>query len=94
MKGGVETQHLLDMTLWIGHHSLCRGWHPLQNRPHPVAERVDRCLVPRIQQENPHRHNLLIGEAIAVAIFGRDHLGEEILPWGAAAGGYKLGHES
>lgn len=43
-----------------------------------MPDLVDRGLVPRVQEHDGRRHQLIGGEALSVAV-GGDHVGQEII---------------
>ena len=93
VERGVVSQHLLNVPGRVGRDRSGRVGHPLENRLHAVAQRVHRGLVPGVEQQNPHRHHLVVGQAAARAVGGRRQLRQKVFSRIAAAGGDKLPHQ-
>ena len=49
-----------------------------EQRHHPVAERVDRRLVARVEQQDRRRHQLVAGQPLPV-VLGRDQVADQVV---------------
>ena len=78
LQGRIPAQHLLDCRprLDLAPHESPPLVRMLQQRPHTVAERVDGRLVTRLHEHHRGRHDLVLGEHVAL-IFDADELGNE-----------------
>src|ERR1700734_12503 len=80
MQRRVEAQQLLDRrrSRAFARKRKARVDAPLEHRLHPVADRLDRRLVARVQEQDHRRNQFVLAQPSAVA-FGDEELADEIV---------------